>query len=152
MGLETASGCSIFELTGGIHDHQRNAVFDWEGKTGSLADEFMIFGIVFQAGFGQRADQELKQFRVDLFFLRGRHWSVGPLAARRRLTALRRAGIWLIGFFVFVHQSMVPVWQDDPNATRAFAGRRAKQSTRLLKRPAGFPTAACGEFHFSERD
>ncbi|EGE57265.1 hypothetical protein RHECNPAF_4460036 [Rhizobium etli CNPAF512] len=56
------------------HQHDRNAVADRIGKARLFRNQFVVFAIVGQPALGERADQELQQFRIDAaqFFVHGR--------------------------------------------------------------------------------
>ena len=45
--------------------HDWNAVADWEGKLGRVADQLLPLAIIFERGLGDRADQDLEELRVD---------------------------------------------------------------------------------------
>src|SRR3546814_20760232 len=49
------------QFAGFVLQHDRNAVADREGQLVCLADEFLLFAVMAQRAFAQRADQNFKQ-------------------------------------------------------------------------------------------
>ncbi len=53
-----------------VDQHDRNAVADRESQVSAVADQFLAFGVIAQRRLGQRADQDLQQFRIGGALLR----------------------------------------------------------------------------------
>src|SRR3990170_4543340 len=51
-----------------LRQHDRNAVADRIGQLGLARDQFLLGGVVFQRGLGQRADQDFQQLGIDAAF------------------------------------------------------------------------------------
>src|SRR5688572_26957520 len=57
-------GSAIFEFAGFIGKHDGNAVADGIGKARRLGNELLLFRIVVEASFSDRAHQDFKQLRI----------------------------------------------------------------------------------------
>ena len=62
---ETALGAALVELARFVRQHDRDAVADRVSEAGGAADQLLPLGVVVERGLGQRADQDLKQLRIE---------------------------------------------------------------------------------------